>query len=77
MTVEEKLALAEKLTRQARDYREIYNTISGQMYYLQVQRQEDVLNLFWSRREDISFGPAKGREAVYRFLVAETTEKKQ
>lgn len=77
MTVEEKLALAEKLTRQARDYREIYNTISAQMYYLQVQRQADILNLFWSQREDISFGPAKGRDAVYDFFVAESTKRKQ
>lgn len=77
MTVEEKLALAEKLTQQARDYREIYNTISGQMYFLQVQQQEEILNQFWSQREDISFGPAKGRDAVYRFFVAESTDNKK
>ena len=77
MTVEEKLALAEKLTRQAGDYREIYNTVSLQMYYLQVQKQEMVLDKCWSGREDISFGAARGRKAVYDFLIQESGEKKR
>lgn len=77
MTVEEKLDLAEKLTQQAKDYREIYNAISGQMYYLQVQKHAEILDLFWSKRDDISFGPAQGKAAVYDFFVRETDEKKQ
>lgn len=77
MTVEEKLNLAERLIQQTDDYREIYNTVSAQMYYLQVQKHEEILDLFWSRREDISFGPAEGRESVYDFFVREPEEKKK
>ncbi len=77
MTVEEKLDLAERLTRQANDYREIYNTISAQMYYLQVQQHQAVIDHCWSAREDVSFGPAQGREAVLDFLIRESDQKKQ
>lgn len=77
MTVEEKLALAEKLTQQANDYREVYNTVSAQMYYLQVQKHEEIIENFWSLRDDISFGSAVGREAVCDFFLKESGEKKQ
>lgn len=77
MTLEEKLDLAEKLTQQANDYREIYNTVSAQMYYLQVQKHEEAVAQCWSKREDVSFGPAKGRRAVLDFLIRESAEKKQ
>ena len=77
MTVEEKLDLAERLTRQANDYRKIYNTISAQMYYLQVQQHQAVIDHCWSAREDVSFGPAQGREAVLDFLIRESDQKKQ
>ena len=72
MTVEEKLSLAERLTAEANDYRDIYNAVSGMMYYLQVQKHREILNLFWSRREDISFSTAKGRAAVEDFFIRET-----
>ncbi len=77
MTVEEKLSLAERLTAEANDYRDIYNAVSGMMYYLQVQKHREILNLFWSRREDISFSTAKGRAAVEDFFIRETDGNKR
>lgn len=77
MTVEEKLDLAEKLTQRANDYREVYNTISGMMYLLQVQQHEAIIQQFWSARDDISFGAAKGRVAVLDFFVKESGARKK
>lgn len=77
MTVTEKLDLAERLTHHANDYREIYNTISAQMYYLQVQQHRELVEHCWSDRDDVSFGPAKGREAVLDFLIRQSDARKR
>lgn len=77
MTVTEKLELAERLTHQANDYRDIYNTISAQMYYLQVQQHRELVEHCWSDRDDVSFGPAKGQEAVLDFLIRQSDARKR
>lgn len=77
MTVTEKLDLAERLTHHANAYREIYNTISAQMYYLQVQQHRELVEHCWSDRDDVSFGPAKGREAVLDFLIRQSDARKR
>lgn len=77
MTVTEKLDLAERVTHHANDYREIYNTISAQMYYLQVQQHRELVEHCWSDRDDVSFGPAKGREAVLDFLIRQSDARKR
>lgn len=76
MTLEEKLALAEKLTARANAYREIQNTISGFTYYLRVQDQKGAMEQFWSQRDDIAFGAAKGRQNVVDFLITGTQKEK-
>lgn len=77
MTTEEKLTLAESLIQHAEDYRMIYNTVSAQMYFLQVQQQAEILDQLWSKRPDISFGTAEGRDAVEDFLVRESDQRKR
>ena len=76
MTLEEKLTLAEKLTARANAYREIQNVISGFTYYLRAQDQKGALEQFWSQRDDIAFGTAKGRQNVIEFLITGTQKEK-
>ncbi len=76
MTLEEKLTLAEKLTARANAYREIQNVMSGFTYYLRVQKQKEAFQTFWSQRDDIAFGTAKGRQAVIDFLITGTQKEK-
>lgn len=76
MTLEEKMALAERLTARADAYRRIQNVISGFTYYLRAQDQQGAFTQYWSAREDIAFGAAEGRQAVIDFLITNTQKEK-
>lgn len=76
MTLEEKLELAEKKSQSAEDYRDIFNLISAQTYFLRVQQQRAAFENLWSKRDDISFGTARGRAAVIEFFIEEPARRK-
>lgn len=62
-----------KNTTRAKDVRAIENLMSAQFYLSYANRRKELLDNFWSKREDIAYGMEDraciGREAVYRYYV--------
>lgn len=77
MTLDEKLNLAEEKIKRADDYREIFNLISLQTMYIRVQKQKDAFENCWSKREDISYGAAKGRQDAIDFFLNESARARE
>lgn len=67
LTLEEKIALADKKAQRAEDYAEIQNAVAGHMYCYRAQNQFYDIENYWSKRDDISYGGVRGREAAIEF----------
>ncbi len=68
MTVEEKLAKAEKLAQKAQDYIDIQNLMAAHLACYRAQKQYYEIENYWVKhRDDIAYGNVLGRKAVMSF----------